>query len=213
MEYARDRGVDVALFTWNTFVYGTEGSEYGITDSLDNPTTRDYVRKSVRTLFNTYPLLTAIGITSGENMGDESSGTAVKERWLWETYGLGVKDAMEDGRAIRLIHRAHQSSLSDIVSLFRQLPGYDAADSTLSFSFKYSQAHMYSSTQPLFIHQNGWFDTIPPGKKTWLTVRNDDIYSFRWGDPDFARAYHTSLPTSRRCRVLHGPDSYGAASF
>ena len=23
MEYARDRGVDVALFTWNTFVYGT----------------------------------------------------------------------------------------------------------------------------------------------------------------------------------------------
>ena len=98
MEYARDRGVDVALFTWNTFVYGTEGSGYGITDSLDNATTRDYVRKSVRTLFNTYPLLTAIGITSGENMGDESSGTAVKEQWLWDTYGLGVKDAMADAQ-------------------------------------------------------------------------------------------------------------------
>jgi hypothetical protein len=209
MEYARDRGVDVALFTWNTFVYGTEGSGYGITDSLDNPTTRDYVRKSVRTLFNTYPLLTAIGITSGENMGDENAGAAVKERWLWDTYGLGVKDAMEDGRMIRLIHRAHQSNLSDILSLFRQLPGYDAADSTLSFSFKYSQAHMHSSTQPLFIHKNGWFDTIPPGKKTWLTVRNDDMYYMRWGDPDFARAYLTSLPDLTKIAGFYmGPDGY-----
>ena len=28
---------------------------------------------------------------------------------------------------------------------------------------------------------------ITPAHRTWLTVRNDDIYSFRWGDPDFAR--------------------------
>ena len=220
MAYARDRGVDVALFTWNTFVYGTEGSGYGITDSLDNPTTRDYVRKSVRTLFNTYPLLAAIGITSGENMGDQNSGTAVKEQWLWDTYGLGVREAMEDaqnpagpyyrpGRVIGLIHRAHQSNLNDIVALFRQLPGYDAPDSTLSFSFKYSQAHMHSSTRPLFIHQNRWFDSIPPGKTTWLTVRNDDMYYMRWGDPDFARAYLTNLPDLTRIAGFYmGPDGY-----
>ena len=220
MAYARDRGIDVSIFTWNTFVYGTEQSGYGITDSLDNPTTRDYVRTSVRTLFNTYPLLAAIGITSGENMGDQSSGTAVKERWLWETYGLGVTDAMADaqdpagpyhrpGRVIRLVHRAHESNLGDIVAMFKQLPGYDAADSTLSFSFKYSQAHMHSSTRPLFIHRNGWFDTIPPGKTTWLTVRNDDIYYMRWGDPGFARAYLTSLPDLTRIAGFYmGPDGY-----
>ncbi len=220
MAYARDRGIDVSIFTWNTFVHGTEQSGYGITDALDNPTTRDYVRRSVRTLFNTYPLLTAIGITSGENMGDQSSGTATKERWLWETYGLGVTDAVADaqnpaspyhrpGRVIRLIHRAHQSNLGDIVAVFKQLPGYDAADSTLSFSFKYSQAHMHSSTQPLFIHQNGWFDTIPPGKTTWLTVRNDDMYYMRWGDPGFVRAYITSLPDlSRIAGFYMGPDGY-----
>jgi hypothetical protein len=220
MEHARDRGVDVALFTWNTFVYGTEGSGYGITDSLDNPVTKDYVRKSVRTLFDTYPLLTAIGITSGENMGDESSGTDVKERWLWETYGLGVRDAMDDARdpgsphhrpdrTIQLIHRAHQSDLAAIVPLFRQLPGYDDAESAVAFSFKYSQAHMHSSTKPLFIFQNGWFDSIPPGKKTWLTVRNDDMYYMRWGDPDFARAYLTSLPDLGKIAGFYmGPDGY-----
>jgi hypothetical protein len=220
LDYARDRGIDVAIFTWNTFVYGTESSGYGITDSLENATTRDYVRRSVRALFNTYPLLTAIGITSGENMGDENAGTAVKERWLWETYGLGVQDAMADardakgpyyrpGRTIRLIHRAHQSNLADIVSEFRQLPGYDDADSTLSFSFKYSQAHMHSSTKPLFIFQNGWFDTIPPGKKTWLTIRNDDMYYMRWGDPAFAREYLTSLPDMAKIAGFYmGPDGY-----
>ena len=55
------------------------------------------------------------------------------------------------------------ADLSKIVAEFRQLPGYDEADSTLAFSFKYSQAHMYSSTAPLFIYQNNWFDTIPAG--------------------------------------------------
>jgi hypothetical protein len=220
MEYARDRGISIAIFTWNTFVYGTESSGYGITTELDNPTTRDYVRKSVRALFNTYPLLAAIGVTSGENMGNESAGAGAKEDWLWDTYGLGVKDAMADaqnpaspyhrpGRVIRLIHRAHQSDLKEIVARFRRLPGYDDADSTLAFSFKYSQAHMHASSRPLFIYQNDWFDTIPPGKKTWLTVRNDDMYFMRWGDPDFARTYLTSLPDMTKIAGFYmGPDGY-----
>jgi hypothetical protein len=220
MEHARDRGIEVCLFTWNTFVYGTEGSGYDITASLDNPVTKDYVRRSVRALFNTYPLLTTIGITSGENMGDERSGVDAKERWLWETYGLGVSDAVADaadpaspfyrpGRVIRVIHRAHQSDLRAIVRHFDQLPGYDAPDSSLSFSFKYSQAHMHSSTRPLFIFQNGWFDSIPPGKQTWLTVRNDDMYYMRWGDPGYVRAYLTSLPDlSTIAGFYMGPDGF-----
>lgn len=220
MEHAQDRGIEVMLFTWNTFVYGTESSGYGITSSLDDPVTKDYVRRSVRALFNTYPLLAAIGITSGENMGDESSGADAKERWLWETYGLGVSDAIADaasptspyhrpGRRIRVIHRAHQSDLGAIVRHFDRLPGYDEADSTLSFSFKYSQAHTHASTRPLFIFQNGWFDTIPAGKQTWLTVRNDDMYYMRWGDPGFVRAYLTSLPDPARVAGFYmGPDGY-----
>ena len=36
MQYAHDRGIGVYLFTWNIFVWGTEG-KYGITDAQDNP--------------------------------------------------------------------------------------------------------------------------------------------------------------------------------
>ncbi len=214
MQYAQDRGIDVSVFTWNIFVYGTEGSGYGITVDPRNPTTKDYVRRATTALFDTYPLLTAIGITSGENMGNLDD--AGKERWMWETYGLGVKDAMahaEDrtspfhrpGRRITLIHRAHQADLNAIVDTFKALPGSDRGlgESTLAFSFKYSQAHMHSSTAPKFIFQNGWYDSMPAGKQTWLTVRNDDLYYLRWGDPEFVRRYWQQLPQARPDRRLH----------
>ena len=214
MQYARDRGIDVYVFTWNIFVKGTENSGYGLTTDPANATTRDWVRRATRTLFDTYPLLAGIGVTAGENMG--SLDDAGKEQWCWDTFGLGVQDAVANAqnpaspyyspnRVIRLIHRAHQTDLSQIISYFNPLPGYTNADSTLTFSYKYSQAHMYSSTKPLFI--TGWFNTIPAGKKTWLTVRNDDYYYMRWGDPDFARSYLTNLPdVSKIAGFYMGPD-------
>jgi hypothetical protein len=65
MQYAHHRGVSVSIFTWNVFVKVTENSGYGLTNSPTNTTTKDYVRKSVRSLFNTYPLMEAIGVTAG----------------------------------------------------------------------------------------------------------------------------------------------------
>ncbi len=69
------------------------------------------------------------------------------------------------GRVMRLIHRAHQADLNQIINYFQELPGANNTDSTLAFSFKYSQAHMHSSTKPQFIYQNNWFNKIPAGKK------------------------------------------------
>jgi hypothetical protein len=220
MQYAADRGIDVTVFTWNIFVYGTEGSGYGLTVDPANATTKDYVRRATRTLFDTYPLLSGIGVTSGENMGNLDD--AGKERWMWETFGQGVADAQANaanpsspfyrpGRTITLIHRAHQADLKAIVETFAALPGSDksGAESTLAFSFKYSQAHMHSSTAPKFIFQNGWYASMPPGKQTWLTVRNDDFYYLRWGDPAFVRAYWRQLPQPGKIAgVMIGPDGY-----
>ena len=220
MQYAKDRGIHLYVFTWNIFVYGTEPSGYGITDSSSNATTTDYFRRSVRTLFNTYPLLAGIGLTTGENMGEIDNDSAAKEQWAWDTYGLGVSDAMADaqnpaspyyspGRVIRLVHRAHMANLNQIINYFQTLPGATNEDSTLAFSFKYSQAHMHSSTKPQFIYNNNWFNTIPAGKQIYLTVRNDDMYYLRWGDPDFARAYMTNMPDRSKIAGFYmGPDGY-----
>jgi hypothetical protein len=218
MQYAKDRGIDCYVMTWNIFVYGTESTSYGITDSPANAVTKDYFRKSVRALCNTYPLLAGVGLTAGENMGDADDEQ--KEHWAWDTYGLGISDAMADAknpkspfyapdRKITLIHRAHEADLKQIIGVFSALPGRTNAESSLLFSFKYSQAHMLSSTKPLFIHRKNWFETIPAGSKILLTVRNDDLYNMRWGDPDFARAYLANLPDlSKIAGIYIGPDGY-----
>jgi hypothetical protein len=206
MQYAKDRGVDVSIFTWNLFVYGTENSGYGLTTSTSNATTKDYIRKSVRSLFNTYPLLAGIGVTAGENLNGLNN--TQKEQWLWDSYGRGFADAVADNpnRKIKFIHRAHQATVSDITSVFNKLPGYADADPSLRFTFKYSQAHMYSTTKPLFIQQGNWLGTIPSDKRVTLEVRNDDMYYMRWGNPDFAREYLNSIPRGKVDGILIGPD-------
>ena len=50
---------------------------------------------------------------------------------------------------------------------------------------------------------------IAPGLKTWLTVRNDDIYTFRFGDPDYVREYITAMPPAAVTAGFYmGPDGY-----
>ena len=201
MDYANDRGIEVYWFTWNVFTFGT-GGQYGITDALDNATTRDYFRKSVRETVLTYPRLAGIGITAGENMR-ESGGAKAKEEWLWATYGEGIRDALktQPERKFRLIHRLHETGLSPILKQWSEYPG------PFEVSYKYAVAHMYASRAPSFIKEV--LPEITPEHRTWLTVRNDDLYSFRWGDPVFARDFIKNMPGPEKLAGYYmGPDGY-----
>jgi len=204
MEMAAGRGIEVYIFTWNIFIYGVEG-KYGIDDSITNPKTIAYMRASVRQLVKTYPLLAGIGVTAGENLPTDNPQMG-QEQWLWETYGEGVRDALkaDPSRRVNMIHRFHETSGDEIERHWQNYPGYPA---TFTTSYKYSVAHMYSSTNPPFIAETG--DSITPENKTWLTVRSDDFYSFRWGDPDFARDYVANMPARDRLVGFYmGPDGY-----
>jgi len=201
MDYAHDRGISIYLFTWNIFVWGTDG-KYGITSAQDNPITIDYFRKSVAATLLTYPRLAGIGITAGENM-QNPKGEFSRENWLFDTYGKGIEDVkkLQPDRPILLIHRMNQANLLDIVSGWRQYAG------PFELSYKYSAAHMYSLTSPPFAKRD--LVDMPAGMHTWMTVRNDDIYSFRWGDPEFARAYLRGLPGPNILAGFYmGPDGY-----
>jgi hypothetical protein len=69
----------------------------------------------------------------------------------------------------------------------------------------YAVAHMYASRAPSFIQK--LLPEITPVYRTWLTVRNDDIYSFRWGDPEFAREFITNMPGPDKLAGINmGPD-------
>lgn len=168
MQYAKNRGIDFYLITWNVFMTAARDSEYGITDDQNNPITTDYLRKSVRAAFETYPLLKGIGVTAGENMeGDNDK----KETWLWETYGLGLVDAQENDntdRQFEFIHRHWWSSMTKIKEKFKF-----NSDVEFNFSYKYARARLFSQTNPTFI--DGVLNELPSGSRFWLNLRNDDI--------------------------------------
>ena len=205
MQVAADRGIDIYLFTWNMFLYGTENAGYPFSNSLEDSTTADYFRKSVKALIQTYPLLKGIGITAGENM---SRNAEKDEAWLYETYGQGINDALalDPDRTFRLIHRIQYTNIPKALGAFSKLHPRCALDT----SFKYSQAHVYSSTKPGYIHDKA--DTYLQDigdHKTWLTVRDDDHYLFRGGsDPTFIRSYLKHMPHEKLKGFYLGPDGY-----
>jgi hypothetical protein len=202
MQYGHDRGIEFHIITWNIFVWGADG-KYGITDSFENEITIDYLRKSVRSLFVTYPLLAGIGVTAGEHMNGLTADQ--KAQWLWQTYGQGVMDAKQDfpGRKIRFIHRHWQSKIPDITKHFS---GFDR-DVQFDFSYKYVKARLYAYTDPGFA--KAVLRDSPPGTKWWWNLRNDDIFYFRWGDPDYVREFIQHLPPANETEGFYvGSDGY-----
>jgi len=205
MAYGKSRNIDFYFITWNIFTYGTAG-KYGITDEIDNPITRDYFRKSVKQMFLTYPDLKGIGLTTGENMYGASFQQ--KEDWAFETYARGILDAAEEqpGRKMTLIHRQHMAGALDIAEKFK--PVIDNPDIEFLFSFKYAKAHVYSSTQQTY-HKGFVKDIQSKGNlKTIWTLRNDDIYYFRWGAPDFVREFIQNIPYDVSRGYYYGSDQY-----
>lgn len=190
MTYGKSRNIDFYFITWNIFTDGTFG-QYGITDDIENPVTRDYFRKSVKEMFVTYPDLAGIGLTTGENMHKQPM--QAKEDWAFATYGQGVLDAVKalPGRKIRFIHRQHQASSQAILDTFKPL--VENPDIDFIFSFKYAKAHVYSATKQHY-HQTFVKDLEPRKVKTIWTLRNDDTFYFRWGSPAFVREFIKNIP-------------------
>jgi len=204
MDYGKQRNVKFYVVTWNIFVYGIDG-KYGITDKLENPVTTDYFRKSVEQMVLTYPDLAGIGLTTGENMYDYSA--TQKEEWAFATYGQGVLDALKQqpARKIDFIHRQHQTQAKEITSIFTDV--MKNKNINFLFSFKYAQAHVYSSVNQVF-HQEFVKDIQGENLKTLWTLRNDDNFYFRWGAPDFVRDFIKNIPYDVSEGFYYGSDQY-----
>ena len=202
IRYAKDRNIDFYVVTWNIFPYGTNG-KYGITDDINNPATIDYFRKSVEQLLLTYPLLAGLGLTTGENMG--AASFQAKEDWAMATYGQGALDVAREQpeRALRFIHRQHQTRAQDIARTFQPLDQQPNVD--FVFSFKYAQAHVMSSTTQTFHRE--FVENLGDLKTIW-TLRNDDAYLFRWGAPDFVREFVSNIPYDVTQGFYYGSDQW-----
>ncbi len=200
MQYAHDRGIAVYFFTWNIYVIGAE--KYGINDWSESAV--GYMRQCVRVFAETYPHLAGIGVTAGEHMG-QTVGERTNVQWLFDTYGQGVADVLRasPGRDLRFIFRANSITLDDVHTHFRsKYPG------RVDTSFKYSGPHMYTTPEPRAFAAGFGQDVARLGYQSWMNLRNDDFYVYRWGDPDFARAYLKKLATYPTAGFYIGSDGY-----
>ncbi len=202
-KYADDRGIDIHLYHWNVFVSGAEG-KHGIETRQDSPETIDYLRKSVKQFMLTYPTVKGIGVTAGENAKNNIKGEYSIESFIWKTYGKGIMDAKAINPNIKctFIFRQHESDMNLISTAFKDYVG------PFDTEFKYARARMFSSEKPT------WFDKIYKDEvvdhkiKVWMNVRNDDIFTFRWGKPDYADAFIKNMPKDLMAGYFWGPDGY-----
>ena len=66
---------------------------------------------------------------------------------------------------------------------------------------------MYSIPNPQFVLPA--MPLLSPRTQSWLTLRNDDVYSFRWANNDFARSFIKSIPDIEKIAGFYmGPDGY-----
>lgn len=212
-KHAKNRGIDVYFITWNICLNGAAvpGSnkevgdklgKYGITNDYENDISKDYLRKSVKQFLLNYPDVTGIGVTAGENMRTPMDDND-KEKWLWETYGLGIMDAKAEqpDRIVNFIHRFWWTDFEYIKKYWGDYP--DPFD----MSFKYAKAHMYSAVNPPFYKSfSGWMEEH--NLKSWWNLRNDDIFIHRWGDPEYASSFIKHLPVEQTAGFHMGSDGY-----
>ena len=205
MRYAKERGIDLYFITWNIWVHGAEG-KYGINASQTNPKTVAYMRECVKQFVLTYPDLKGLGITCGEHMQNKIEGEYSVENWMWKTYGMGILDAKKEqpGRAVDFIHRVWYTGMDVMMDDFiRKYPD------SINLGFKYARARLYSTPNPPFFEQQLQNDCEKYEIGCWMNLRNDDIFCFRWGNPDYVRAYMKNLPPEPLLAGYHmGSDGY-----
>lgn len=199
LAYAKDRLIEVYLFTWNLFFFGETARQLGITSSVENPTAKAYLHSATKALLESYPLLAGLGFTAGEQM----SLDACKDvSFLHDTYAQAVDEYLTEHpeRKFLLIHRTHWAGSQAIEEQYKTYAH------SFALSFKYSNAHLHSHSKPMFLDR--YLKENPTSFPLFLTIRDDDYYLHRFAGLSFVQAYLKNLPAKRIEGFYVGSDGY-----
>lgn len=201
-QYADDRGIDIHWYQWNVHIHGAE--KHGIVNKQNNPETIDYLQKSVKQFMLTYPTVKGIGVTAGESVDNSIKGEYSIENFIWLTYGKGIMEAKAINPNINctFIFRQHESDMNLISTAFKEYKG------PLDTEFKYARARMFSSENPTWFNRIYKDEVTAHHIKVWMNMRNDDIFTFRWGNPGYANAFIKNMPKDLMAGYFWGPDGY-----
>lgn len=206
---AKERGIETYLLNWNIFVspdfararnvarWSENWSHYG-PDAATNEIVARYTREIVTQVIDEYPGLAGLGITLGERMGGMTP--AERRAWLDQTFFAGIADAK---RPVKFIYRAPLSAntgsggttsqendrltRAQIERLTNNITG------PVWVEFKHNWSHAHSSPDLFIVHggklSDAYWNPPPANHKVVWTMRNEDMFLLRWGQPDFVREF------------------------
>ncbi|MDR8391060.1 hypothetical protein NC796_07920 [Aliifodinibius sp. S!AR15-10] len=210
---AEERGIDTYLLFWNIFVSPSFADAHDITVYDESPNNqyyygrgdttelvKRYTRDVIRQTLNEYEYLDGMGISLGERMG----GMTPKERanWAENTIIAGMQSA---DRKTKLMYRvpfsadegSGGSTSTTVEQMTReQIESLEGFDLPIWVPIKFNWSHGHSTPKLIKAHGGEISDTywnpFPNNYKMVWTVRNEDFFILRWGEPDFIRK-HISL--------------------
>jgi hypothetical protein len=187
MQYAADRGIGFYYQTWNTYTYGTETS-YPELKNFESEVNTDYFFQTAKAFLETYPLVKGLGAYPGEKMLDLDSDQE-KQDWMFDTYGKAINAVLAEdpGRDLEYVAGKGTKYADEIDQAFE-----GKINCSYNYDVKYTRSKMIS------VVDTGELDGVTPsgGRKFWLLCRDDDNYMFRWGDPDYMKAFFENMPVS-----------------
>jgi hypothetical protein len=206
---AKARGIETYLINWNIFVSPefsrahnvarwSDGGRHIGGEAENSEIVVRYTREVVTQVLNEYPDLTGLGITLGEQMGGMSPDQ--RRAWMDRTFFAGMADAK---RTTKFIYRAPLSanlnsggttSEENDRLTRKQIENLPAnVIGPVYVEFKHNWSHAHSSPDLYMVHggtlSDAYWNPAPTRHKVVWTMRNEDIFVLRWGQPDFVRAF------------------------
>ena len=195
---ALDRGIKTYVFNWNIMVSHSFAKKYGLAEyCLEDypgkdfigkgdysPIIQQYMRESISQLLEEYPELTGIGASQNERM--EGVDEQVWQNWIVDTYFDQIKNA---GRKVEFIIRAHTHPAPELTRKAVE----ENADrlGTVYMDVKFNWSHSHATPDLMYIHggsrSKSLWEPMPKNYKMIYTMRNEDFFVLRWGEPDFIR--------------------------
>ena len=195
---AKNRGIKTYLINWNIFVSPSFAEKYGVADYClpemegkeyfgdgdYSPLVQRYNRECVTQLINEYPELTGFGVSQNERM--EGVPEQVWQDWIVNTYF----DAMDSAdHKIEFIMRAHTHPAPELTRKAIEDNAYRLGTVWVPVKFNWSHAH--ATPKLMYIHggsrSTSLWNPEPKNYKMVFTMRNEDFFVLRWGQPDFIR--------------------------
>jgi hypothetical protein len=199
---AKERNIKTFIINWNIYVSPAFAEAHNVAPySKKEMAGKNYLgkgdysalvqrynRECMTQLINEYPELSGIGVSQNERM--EGVDEQVWQNWIVDTYYTAMESA---DHPIEFMMRGHthpapaltRKALDDNQQRLKKKPVW--------VELKFNWSHGHASPHLFYIHGGSVKSDVlwkpaPTNHKIVWTIRNEDFFILRWGQPNFIRA-------------------------